>query len=105
MYAILETGNEQFRVEEGETLTIPKIEAKAGDTWTFDRVLLVNDGQEARVGAPHLEGATVTAEVLGDSLGKKVTIFKMKRRATYRLKRGHRQQYTDVRIDKINLPG
>jgi large subunit ribosomal protein L21 len=105
MYAILESGNVQFRVEEGDTLRIPKIDAEAGEMWTFDRVLLVNDGQETRVGSPHLEGATVTAEVLGNRLGDKVTIFKMKRRATYRLRRGHRQQYTEVRIDKINASG
>ena len=105
MYAILESGNQQFRVEEGDTLTIPKIDAEAGEKWTFDRVLLLNDGEETKVGTPHVEGANVTAEVLGATLGKKVNIFKMKRRATYRLHRGHRQQYTEVRIDKINASG
>ncbi len=105
MYAILESGNVQFRVEEGDTLKIPRIDAKAGDKWTFDKILLINDGQETRIGAPHVEGATVSAEVIGDHLGDKVSIFKMKRRATYRLHRGHRQQYTEVRIEKISASG
>ena len=105
MYAILESGNVQFRVEEGDILRIPKIHAEAGDKWTFDKVLLVGDGRETRIGTPHLEDASVGAEVIGDRLGGKVTIFKMKRRATYRLHRGHRQQYTEVRIEKINVPG
>lgn len=105
MYVIMESGNVQFRVEEGDTLRIPKIDAEAGDNLTFDKVLLLNDGNETRVGTPHVEGVTITAEVLGNTLGDKVTIFKMKRRATYRLHRGHRQQYTEVRIDKINASG
>jgi large subunit ribosomal protein L21 len=105
MYAILESGSEQFRVEEGDTLTIPKIDAEAGEKRTFDKILLLNDGQETKIGMPYVEGASVTAEVLGATLGKKVNIFKMRRRATYRLHRGHRQQYTKVRIDKINASG
>jgi len=102
MYAIFETGNVQFRAEEGDVVRIPRVEAEAGDKLTFDRILLVRGGDETRIGTPHVEGASIEAEVLKNGLGEKVDIFKMKRRATYRLHRGHRQQFTEVKIDKIN---
>ena len=102
MYAIFETGNVQFRAEEGDVVRVPRVQAEAGDKLTFDRVLLVRGGDETRIGTPHVEGASIEAEVLKNGLGEKVEIFKMKRRATYRLHRGHRQQFTEVKIDKIN---
>jgi large subunit ribosomal protein L21 len=105
MYAIIQTGNVQFRVEEGDVLRIPRVQSAAGEKLTFDKVLLIGEGGETRIGAPYVGGANVTAEVLGEVLGKKVEIFKMRRRATHRLFRGHRQHYTEVRIDKINAQG
>lgn len=105
MYAVMETGNVQHRVEEGDTLCVARFDAKAGDKVTFDKVLLTNDGQNTKIGTPYVEGATVSAEVLGETLGDKVEIFKMKRRATYRLHRGHRQKYTEIRIEKISISG
>ena len=105
MYAIVETGNVQFRVEKGDKLRIPKIAAEAGDKLTLDKVLLASDGKDPKVGSPYVDGASVAAEVLGDVLDKKVEIFKMRKRATYRLHRGHRQPYTEIRIDDIVKPG
>jgi len=105
MYAIVETGNMQFRVEEGQTLRIPKVDSPQGEKLTLDKILMLSDGQETTIGTPYVEGASVIAEVLGEVLDDKVIIFKMKRRATYRLRRGHRQPYTEVRIDKINASG
>lgn len=105
MYAIVESGNVQFRVEKGDKLRIPKITAEAGDKLTLDKVLLVSDGKDTKVGTPYVDGASVAAEVLGEVLDKKVEIFKMRKRATYRLHRGHRQPYTEIRIDDIVKPG
>ncbi len=102
MYAIIETGSVQFRVEEGDTLRVPRFKSDAGDKITLDKVLVVGDGEDSKIGTPYVDGASVTAEVLGEVKGNKVQVFKMKRRTTYRCRTGHRQKFTEIKIDKIN---
>ncbi|MBR0085341.1 MAG: 50S ribosomal protein L21 [Lachnospiraceae bacterium] len=101
MYAIISTGGKQYKVEEGETLNVEKLGAEEGASVVFDQVLLVG-GEETKVGNPTVEGATVEATSLGDVKGKKVVVYKYKRKTGYHNKNGHRQQYTRVKIDKIN---
>lgn len=101
MYAIIETGGKQLKVEEGQTLYIEKLAAEAGETVTFDKVLFVG-GEAVKVGTPHVDGASVTAKVEAHGLGKKIVVFKFKRRKNYRRKQGHRQPFTKVTIEKIN---
>lgn len=103
MYAIFRTGGKQFRADEGRTLRIPSLAAEPGDTITFDEVLFsANDG-DFKVGAPLVSGAGVTAEVVKHGKGEKIIIFKHKRRKNYRRKQGHRQKFTEVRINDITL--
>lgn len=101
MYAIIETGGKQVKVEEGQTIYIEKLNAQDGDTVTFDKVLFVG-GDNVQVGSPIVEGATVTAKVEKQGRAKKVIVFKFKAKKNYRKKQGHRQPYTKVVIDKIN---
>mgnify|MGYP001953602618 CR=1 FL=1 len=101
MYAIIETGGKQLKVEEGQTLFIEKLPAEAGETVTFDKVLFIG-GEEVKVGQPTVEGANVTAKVVEHGKGDKVVIFKFKKRKNYRRKQGHRQPYTKVTVEKIN---
>jgi large subunit ribosomal protein L21 len=103
MYAIIRTGGKQFRAEPGKTLRIPSIDAEAGDTITFDEVLLGCADGGMKVGAPLVGGAAVTAEVVKHGKGEKIIIFKHKRRKNYRRKQGHRQKFTEVRVNEINL--
>lgn len=102
MHAVFRTGGKQFRAAAGERLRIPSLDATAGTTVTFEDVLLVSDGDNVRVGTPTVEGATITAEVLGSGRGKKVIVFKRKRRKGYRRKQGHRQGYTEIRVERID---
>ena len=103
MHAIIETGGKQYRVSEGDVLFIEKLEAEAGSSVTFDRVLAITDGDNINFGEPLLKGAAVTAEVVKNGKAKKVVVYKMKRRKNYRRKYGHRQPYTQVKINKISL--
>ena len=103
MYAIVESGGFQFNVQEGEKVRIPRLEAKPKDTITFDKVLLVG-GEKSLIGAPYVNDAKVEGEVLSQGQADKVTVFKFKRRLKYRRKKGHRQQYTEVKINKIHAP-
>jgi len=103
MYAVFETGGKQFRAEVGGKIRIPTIVAEPGDTVTFDQVLLAGDGDAVSVGTPEVKGASVTAEVLRHARDKKIIVFKRKRRKGYRKKQGHRQNFTEVRIDGIKL--
>ena len=102
MYAVFESGGKQFRAEPGQRLRIPALAAEEGSTVTFDRVLITGgaDG-EPEVGTPTVEGAAVRAEVLAHGKDRKLIIFKRKRRKGYRKKQGHRQKFTEVRIDEI----
>ncbi len=102
MYAVFETGGKQFRAEPGVRVRIPALAAEEGSTVTFDRVLLTGGGEgELAVGTPTVEGAAVRAEVLAHGKDSKLIIFKRKRRKGYRKKQGHRQKFTEVRIDEI----
>ena len=101
MYAIIATGGKQYKVSEGDIITIEKLESEAGDKVKFEEVLAVNDG-ELKVGDPTVKGATVEASVLKNGRGKKVIVYKYKRKSGYHKKNGHRQAYTQVKIDKID---
>ena len=102
MYAIIVTGGKQYKVSEGDTLFIEKLEAEEGSAVTFDQVLLAGEGESVKVGAPTVNGATVEAKVLKNGKAKKITVFtyKPKKGSSHR-KQGHRQPYTKVRIDAV----
>lgn len=100
MYAVIETGGKQYRVQEGDVITVEKLKAEAGDKVTFDKVLLMSDGKEVKVGTPYLDAA-VTGSVVENGRGQKVIIFKYKAKKDYRKKQGHRQPYTLVEITSI----
>ena len=102
MYAIIVTGGKQYKVSEGDTLFIEKLEAQEGAEVTFDEVLMVGEGEDVKVGAPIVEGAKVEAKVLKNGKAKKIYVFKMKRKKNERKKKGHRQPFTKVEITKIN---
>jgi len=105
MYAVVTTGGKQYRVEAGSELVIERLAVDDGASFTFDRVLLVGDGEAITVGTPTVDGATVTGTVLGEELGPKLIIFKFKQKATYRRTRGHRQHLVRVRVDEISAGG
>ncbi|MDY3982819.1 MAG: 50S ribosomal protein L21 [Veillonellaceae bacterium] len=101
MYAIIKTGGKQYRVAEGDVITVEKLAAEANDSVTFDEVLtVVNDG-DVKVGTPKVEGAKVTGTVLEQGKAKKILVFKYKAKSNYRRRQGHRQRFTKVRIEKI----
>lgn len=101
MYAIIQTGGKQYKVHEGDRLQIEKILTEEGETVVFDEVLMLNDGEDIKVGDPLIGDAKVTGKVLEHGKGKKVIIYKYKPKANYRKKRGHRQPYSEVEIEKI----
>lgn len=101
MFAVVETGGKQYRVSPGEELRVERLEGVKGDTVTFDRVLLVGGEGEARVGTPLVDGVKVTGSVVHQGRHKKILVFKYKKRKRYRVKTGHRQPYTLVRISAI----
>ncbi|MEO2074611.1 MAG: 50S ribosomal protein L21 [Bacillus sp. (in: firmicutes)] len=101
MYAIIETGGKQMKVEEGQAIYIEKLDVEAGETVTFDKVLFVG-GETVKVGSPVVAGATVTAKVEKQGRAKKIIVFKYKAKKNNRKKQGHRQPYTKVIIEKIN---
>ena len=106
MYAIVEIKGKQYKVREQETLYVPFVNtAQADDTLTFDRVLLFANGDDISVGAPTVDGAQITAKVLGHVKGDKVLVFKKRRRKRYRVKRGHRQQYTQIQVEALSPGG
>jgi large subunit ribosomal protein L21 len=101
MYAVVSTGGKQYKVQKGETLRIEKIPGEVGGKVTLDKVLLVADGENIRVGQPMIEKAAVQASIVEQDRAKKILVFKYKRRKRYRRKAGHRQPYTAIRIDGI----
>ena len=101
MYAIIETGGKQYKVNEGDIVFIEKLDVNEGDTVTFDRVKAVSVGTEFKVGAPTVEGAAVTAKVLVNGKGKKIYVMKYKAKKNEKKKIGHRQPYTKVQILSI----
>jgi large subunit ribosomal protein L21 len=105
MYAVIRTGGKQYRVAPDDVLDIERIPGDAGDTIEFTDVLMVGGDAEPQVGAPHIDGASVAAELVEHLRGQKIIIFKKKRRTTYRRKQGHRQELTKVRITEILTGG
>jgi len=101
MYAVVEQGGKQYRVAEGDTIRIEKTEGSPGDEIILEKVLLVQDQEDVRVGKPFLDGVRIRAEILAQRRAKKVVIFKYKRRKGYRKKNGHRQYFTGIRIKAI----
>jgi large subunit ribosomal protein L21 len=102
MYAIIETGGKQYRVQEGDVVFVEKLSAEQGEAVVFDKVLAVSSEDSFKAGSPAVEGASVSAKVIGHGKDKKVIIFKYKAKKGYRRKQGHRQPYTKVQIEKIN---
>ena len=103
MYAIIRAGGHQYRAEPGKTIRIQSVDAQPGETVTFNDVLLGADGDTIKIGAPVVSGAAVIAEVVRHGRGEKIIIFKHKRRKNYRRKQGHRQGFTEVRVNDISL--
>ncbi len=101
MYAIIATGGKQYKVSEGDVIRVEKLGAEADEKVTFDQVLLVSDS-DVKVGNPTVANASVDATVLSNGKAKKVIVYKYKRKTGYHKKNGHRQAYTEVKIDKIN---
>ncbi|MCF8011346.1 MAG: 50S ribosomal protein L21 [Clostridiales bacterium] len=102
MYALIETGGKQYRVNEGDNLFIEKLDAEPGDTFEVDKVLAVEKDGEFKVGTPVVEGASVRFKVKRHGKGKKIIVFKYKPKKMYRRKQGHRQPFTEVEVEKIN---
>ncbi len=101
MYAVILTGGKQYRVSEGDVLRVEKLPAAAGEKVVLDKVLAVGAGDDLRVGSPYVEGARVTATIEAQGRGKKIIVFKYKPKKNYRRKQGHRQPYTQLRVEKI----
>ncbi len=102
MYAVIVTGGKQYKVSEGDTLFVEKLDVEEGASVTFEQVLMAGEGEDVKVGAPTVDGATVEAKVLKNGKAKKIYVFKMKRKKNERKKKGHRQPFTKVEITKIN---
>lgn len=102
MYAVIKTGGKQYRVVAGEKLKIEQIPAEVGAEITLDQILMVGEGESVKIGAPFVAGAAVKATVLSQGRHDKIKIFKMRRRKHYQKHQGHRQNYTEIRIDGIS---
>ena len=101
MYAILETGGKQYRVAEGDIITVEKLQGEPGDVIEFDKVLLLSDDNDVKVGTPYLDGTKVFGEIVESGKGKKVIVYKYKSKKDYRKKQGHRQPFTAVEITSL----
>lgn len=102
MYAIIETGGKQYKVCEGDVIKVEKLDVEAGSTYTFDKVLSVADGENVKFGAPTVAGASVSSSVIGNGKAKKVIVYKYKPKKGFHKKKGHRQPFTMLKIEKIN---
>ncbi|HET6519851.1 MAG TPA: 50S ribosomal protein L21 [Geminicoccaceae bacterium] len=103
MYAVIKTGGKQYRVAEGDVIRVERLDGDVGGTLALDQVLMVGGGEEPRIGTPLVQGASVTVEVLDQTRGPKIIVFKKKRRKNYRRKKGHRQDLTVLRVREIAL--
>ena len=101
MYAVVAAGGKQYKVEEGDVLRIEKVAGNVGDALTFDKVLLISDGENVTIGQPMIENTVVNAQIIEQGKSKKIIVFKYKRRKRYRRKQGHRQRFTAVKIGSI----
>jgi len=102
MYAIIETGGKQYKVQDGDVIFVEKLDVESDTKYVFDKVVAVGADDGLKVGAPYVEGATVEANVVKNGKAKKVIVYKMKPKKNYRRKQGHRQPYTKVQITAIN---
>lgn len=102
MYAVLKTGGKQYKVAEGDVIYIEKLGLSENETYTFNEVLAIGSEDGIKVGAPYVEGATVTAKAIKEGRSKKIIVYKYKPKKGYHKKQGHRQAYTKVQIEKIN---
>lgn len=102
MYAILKTGGKQYKVSEGDVIYVEKLGLEADSAYTFNEILAVGEGDELKVGAPYVEGATVTAKAVKEGRSKKIIVYKYKPKKGYHKKQGHRQAYTKLQIEKID---
>ncbi|MEM7122227.1 MAG: 50S ribosomal protein L21 [Pseudomonadota bacterium] len=105
MFAVIETGGKQYRVAQNDIVTVERLDGDPGESVTFDRVLMMGSGEDVEIGAPVLDGAQVTAEVVDQTRARKVLIFKKKRRKHYRRHAGHRQEHTVLKITEILAKG
>ncbi len=105
MYAVFEISGCQYSAQEGDVLRVPYQKVEAGSSLDIDRVLLIKNDEEATIGTPTVADAKVEAEVVGDGAADKVLVYKYKRRTKYRRTQGHRQRYTEIKINKITAPG
>ena len=101
VYAVIQTGGKQYRVQQGDVIYVEKIDAQADETVTFDKVLLVGEGEAVKVGTPAVDGAKVEGKVLGQVKGQKIVVYKYKAKKNERKKQGHRQPYTKVEITEV----
>ena len=104
MYAIVKIAGHQVKVDKGQRLRVPRLQAEEGSTQEFTEVLLISDDSETKVGSPVVEGASISATIVGHGRGDKIIVFKKKRRKKYRRRNGHRQDYTEIQIEDIGLP-
>ncbi len=102
MYAIIETGGKQYKVAEGDIITVEKLGVEADSKYTFENVLAVANGDDLKIGTPVVAGASVEATVIGDGKAKKVIVYKYKPKKGFHKKNGHRQPFTKLKIEKIN---
>jgi large subunit ribosomal protein L21 len=101
MYAVIKSGGKQHRVEPGEVLRLEKLDAETGAIIDFDRVMMIGEGEQVKIGEPYVDGGKVSAEIMSHGRGNKITVIKMKRRKHYRRQAGHRQSYTEIKITEI----
>ncbi|HEB91804.1 MAG TPA: 50S ribosomal protein L21 [Deltaproteobacteria bacterium] len=101
MYAVIRSGGKQYRVTRGGSVRVEKLAGEVGSTITLDDVLMVGDGEDVKVGTPRVDGAAITGTIVAQGRGPKIRVFKMKRRKGYRRTQGHRQDYTEIRVDEI----
>ena len=101
MYAVIETGGKQYRVSEGDVITVEKLNVEDGANVELDKVLILGEGSDIQVGSPYIQGAKIMGRVVENGKAKKVVIFKYKSKKDYRKKQGHRQLFTEFKIDQI----
>ena len=102
MYAVVETGGKQYRVQEGDTILVEKLDVAVGEKFVFERVLMISDGETIKVGTPIVDSCNVYGTVVEHGKGEKLVIFKYKAKKDYRKKQGHRQPYTMIKIEKVS---
>ncbi len=101
MYAVIRSGGKQYRVSQGASLRVEKLPGEVGSSITLDEVLMIGGDGEVKVGTPRVDGAQITGTIVAQGRGQKIRVFKMKRRKGYRRAQGHRQDYTEIRVDEI----